>query len=220
VKNLILFGTGDIAELAHYYFTKDTDYRVVAFTVDASYISSDLFLGLPVIPFEQVEQTFPPSDNDLFVAISYAKMNRVRSGKCQEGRHKGYELASYVSSRATIFDNVVHGDNCFILENNVIQPFVRIGRNCTLWSGNHIGHHSVIEDDCFIASHVVVSGGVIVGKGCFVGVNATIRDHISLGEETLIGAGALILTSTDPQSVYAAERTNSRELKSTAIQRL
>jgi sugar O-acyltransferase (sialic acid O-acetyltransferase NeuD family) len=220
VKNLVVFGTGQIGELAHYYFAKDTDYRVVAFTVDSAFLSSDLFLGLPVLAFETLEEHFSPEDNDLFVAVSYTQMNRVRSDKCSEGRSKGFKLASYVSTRAMVFDNVVHGDNCFILENNVVQPFVRIGNNCTFWSGNHIGHHSVIEDDCFISSHVVVSGGVNVGKGSFLGVNATIRDHITLGEETLVGAGALILDSTEPQSVYAARPTEVRAIKSTKMQRI
>jgi sugar O-acyltransferase (sialic acid O-acetyltransferase NeuD family) len=220
VKNVVLFGTGQIAELAHYYFTKDTEYQVAAFTVDAEYISSDLFFGLPVIAFETLEQHFPPESNHLFVAVSYAKMNRVRAEKCRQGRAKNYTLTSYISSRACIFDNVVHGDNCFILEDNTIQPFVKIGDNCTLWSGNHIGHHSVIEDDCFISSHVVISGGVTVGKGCFLGVNSTLRDHITLGEETLIGAGTLILHSTDPRSVYVGTKTEARTISSDRIAKM
>ncbi len=220
MKNLVLFGTGQIAELAHYYFSKDSDYRVVAFTVDSKFIEGDLYLGLPVLPFETVEQNFSPENNDLFVAVSYAKMNRVRREKFAAAREKGYSLPSYVSSRACVFDNVVYGDNCFILENNVIQPFVKIGANCTLWSGNHIGHHSVIEDNVFIASHVVISGGVTVGQGCFLGVNSTLRDHITLGEETVVGAGALILSNTEPHSVYVGSKTEARTVKSYDLKRM
>jgi sugar O-acyltransferase (sialic acid O-acetyltransferase NeuD family) len=220
VKNLILFGTGQIGELAHYYFTQHTDYRIVAFTVDGAFIDSDKFIGLPVLPFENLEQTHSPQYFDLFVALSYSKMNIVRAKKYTQARDKGYNLASYISPKATIFDNVEFGDNCFILENNVIQPFVKIGSNCTLWSGNHIGHHSVIEDDCFIASHVVISGGVLVKKKCFIGVNATIRDHITLGEASLIGAGALILESTEPGSVYVGTRTEPRKMKSSNVKRI
>ncbi len=94
----------------------------------------------------------------------------------------GYSMASFISPQATILNGGVIGDNCFILEDNTVQPYARIGSNVTLWSGNHIGHHSVIGDHTFIASHVVVSGGVEIGERCFVGVNATLRDHIEGGD--------------------------------------
>jgi UDP-3-O-[3-hydroxymyristoyl] glucosamine N-acyltransferase len=81
------------------------------------------------------------------------------------------------------------GENCFILEDNTVQPFVTIGNNVTLWSGNHIGHDSCIEDDCFITRMSLVSGHVRVGAGSFLGVNATLRNSISIAPESLIAAG-------------------------------
>jgi sugar O-acyltransferase (sialic acid O-acetyltransferase NeuD family) len=133
-------------------------------------------------------------------------MNRVRASKYAHMKHLGYRLVSYVSTRCSFLTRHPPGDNCFILEDNTIQPFVTIGRNVTLWSGNHIGHDSVIGDHCFISSHVVVSGHVRIGEGCFVGVNATLRDSITVGDYTLIGAGATIMKNTPPRSVYLGHR--------------
>ncbi|MDR3616105.1 MAG: acetyltransferase [Candidatus Obscuribacterales bacterium] len=219
-RKIVIFGTGQIAELAHYYFTKDTSLEVSAFAVDGAYLTNESWLGLPVIDFATVEERFSPGEYDFFVALSYSKMNKVRSDKYGEAKAKGYSLVSYISSRATIFDNVRYGDNCFILESNVVQPFVRIGNNCTLWSGNHIGHHSIIEDDCFIASHVVISGGVTVEQGCFIGVNATVRDGVTLGRQSLIGAGSLILGSTEPESVFTGNKAQARNIKSVNISKI
>ncbi len=196
-KPLIIFGTGDIGELAHYYFTHDSDFAVAAFTVDRQYIGDALFHGLPVVPFEEVTQHFSPEAHAMFVALSYAELNDVRKRKYLEAKASGYPLASYVSSRATVLNDGKIGDNCFILENNVIQPFVTIGNDVTLWSGNHVGHHSTIGDHTFIASHVVISGGVTIGESCFVGVNATFRDHIRIGDRCIIGAGALMLADAE-----------------------
>ena len=42
-NKLIIFGAGDIAELAMYYFTKDSNYEVVAFCVDEEYKNKDQF---------------------------------------------------------------------------------------------------------------------------------------------------------------------------------
>ena len=78
-----------------------------------------------------------------------------------------------------------------------MQPFVTIGNNVVLWSGNHIGHHSTIDDDCFISSHVVVSGFCHVGKACFMGVNSTVSNNTSIGNNCIVGAGALILSDVE-----------------------
>lgn len=207
MADLVIFGAGDIARLAHHYFTRDSDHRVAAFAVDGAFRTSDVFLDLPLVDFEDVAMRYPPDRYRMFVAISYAGMNRVRAAKYDAAKALGYAFVSYVSSRCTWLTDHPAGDNCFILEDNTVQPFARIGNDVTLWSGNHIGHDSVIEDHCFIASHVVVSGHVRVGAYCFIGVNATLRNSITLGPETLVGAGALIMKDTAPKSVWVAGRT-------------
>ncbi len=217
MDKLIIFGTGDVARLAHYYFSCDNELKVTGFTVDKEYLISDVFLGLPVVDFEEIVDYSPPATHKLFIALSYAKMNRIRAQKYFKAKEMGYELATYVSSRCTFLTDKPVGDNCFILEDNTIQPFVEIGNNVTLWSGNHIGHDSVIEDHCFITSHVVVSGYVHIHKYCFIGVNATLRNSITIAPETLIGAGAIIMKDTVEKGVYVPEKTELIKTKSDKI---
>jgi sugar O-acyltransferase (sialic acid O-acetyltransferase NeuD family) len=207
MRKIVIFGGGELGEVALYYFTHDTPYQVVAFTLDSDYIEKDNFNNLPVVPFQEIEQHFPASEYDFFVALSYSKLNSLRQLKYTQAKLKGYKLASYISSRALVANNVVIGDNCFILELNNIQPFVKIGNNVTLWSGNHIGHHSEIADNCFLASHVVVSGGVKILENCFIGVNATLYDHITIAKNNVIGAGAIMSKSTEEDAIYRAQAT-------------
>lgn len=220
MRALVIFGTGDIAQLAHCYFSTDSDYRVVAFAVDAEFITESEFCGLPVIPFDQVAQKYSPETHDFFVALAYSKLNAVRKEKYLAARAMGYQMASYVSTRASVLNNGAIGDNCFILEDNTIQPFVTIGNNVTLWSGNHIGHHSTIKDHCFIASHVVVSGGVEIGEQSFIGVNATLRDHIKVGARCVIGAGALLLSDAEPEGVYIGAATERSKVPSSRLRKI
>jgi len=201
MANIIVFGINDLAELAHYYLSKDSPHSVVAFTVHKEYLTKTTFKSLPVVAFETVEEHYKPSDNMFFAPMIGHKMNRLREQIYNEGKSKGYKFISYVSSKATIFDNRI-GDNCFILENNTIQPFASIGNNVVLWSGNHIGHHSSIEDHVFLTSHVVVSGHCIIKKYCTIGVNATLRDGITIAEGSFIAMGACITKSTDPWGFY------------------
>ena len=214
MAKLIIFGAGDIARLAHYYFTHDSGHEVVAFTVDEEYREADNFLGLPLLGFENLSNDYPQAEFKMFVAMSYARMNKIREEKYRSAKERGYELVSYVSSRCSFLTEHPVGDNCFILEDNTVQPFVRIGNNVTLWSGNHIGHDAVIDDHCFLASHIVVSGYVHISRNCFIGVNATLRNSIKIAPETLIGAGAVIMKDTIEQGVYLPERARLFDKKS------
>jgi sugar O-acyltransferase (sialic acid O-acetyltransferase NeuD family) len=206
VAKLVVFGAGDIARLAHFYFATDSEHEVVAFAVDPEFRSADVFMGLPLISMAEVVQRYPPSSHKMFVAVSYRNMNRVRAAKYAEAKSLGYELVSYVSSRCTFLATQAPGDNCFILEDNTIQPFATIGNDVTLWSGNHVGHDVVLGDHCFISSHVVISGHVQIGRNCFIGVNATLRDSVRIADYTLVGAGALIMKNTTERSVYLGAR--------------
>lgn len=220
MKPVIIFGAGDIAQVAHFYLTHDSDYEVVAFTVDNAYLSATKFCELPVVAFEEIENLYPPESFDMLVAMSYAKVNKVRAKKCEEAKNKGYQLISYVSTQATTWSDLSIGDNCFILEDNTIQPFVKIGNNVTLWSGNHIGHHTEIGDNCFITSHVVISGGVKVGQNCFIGVNSTIRDHVEIADNCVLAANALILKDTQEKGVYTTKAAELSKVPSNRLRNL
>ena len=220
MRRLIIFGTGEVAQLAWHYFSFDSPYEVVAFTVDRNFIEHHEFCGLPVIPFDEIANRCLASDHAMFIALGYSKLNRLRREKYLAAKSLGYHIASYLSSRASYLSSNEIGENCFILEDNTIQPFVSIGNNVTLWSGNHIGHHSSIQDHCFLASHIVVSGGVEIGESCFIGVNATLRDHISVGELCVIGAGALLVADAEPGGVYLGQATERSRIPSSRLRKI
>lgn len=206
-RKLVIFGTRQIAEVAAFYFDRDSNYEVVAFTVDPEFIDQPSFAGRPVLPFDTITNQHPPDEHDLFVAVSYQRMNSLRATKVDAAKQAGYRLARFVSSKAIACDGFEPGENSFVMEGNVIQPYARVGSGTILWSGNHIGHHSSIGDFCFLSSHIVVSGNVTIGERCFIGVNATLREGIEIGARTLIGAGSLIMQNTKPGEVYMPEAT-------------
>lgn len=217
MAKILIFGTGDIAQIAKYYFEIDSEYDVVGFTVDRKYLDNDKFEGLPVIPFDRLVKEYPPQKFKLFIALSYSKMNSIREAKYKEAKKMGYELVSYVSSKCSYMSQFQHGDNCFIFEDNTIQPFVRIGSNVTLWSGNHIGHHSTIGDHNFISSHVVISGHCTIGNNCFLGVNATVHNNVEIASGTLLAAGAILSKNSDKNGVYLPPQSNKFKKSSDEI---
>lgn len=203
--NLVIVGDSAFAEVAYEYFTHDSCYNVVAFSVEKHYLKQDQLFGLPIVPFEEIETLYPPNSHSIFVATVYTELNRLRTRLYFEAKAKGYPLASYISSQAFVWHNCEIGEHCFIFENNVVQPFVKVGHNVIIWSGNHVGHHSVIKDHCFISSHVVISGFVTIGENCFLGVNATIVNNVTIAKDCLIGAGTLVLKDVSEDKVVKGE---------------
>jgi sugar O-acyltransferase (sialic acid O-acetyltransferase NeuD family) len=214
MSDVVIFGTTDFAQVAAEYLRVDSPHDVVAFSVHERYIDEPELLGLPVVPFEQLPERHPPASTSMFVAIGFSGVNRTRRAMYEECKGLGYELISYVNSKAIHWGELEVGDNTFVFEANVIQPFVRIGSNVIVWSGNHIGHHSRIGDHCFIASHAVISGNVRIGEECFVGVNATFRDGVKVAPRCVIGAGALIMKDTEEGEVFSVPGAKPRDMKS------
>ena len=196
-KKLILVGDSAFAEIAYEYFTHDSDYEVVAFAVEEQYLKREALFGVPVVAFERLEERYSPAGHSFFAANVYTQKNQLRTRLYKAAKEMGFTPASYISPHAFVWRNCKIGEHCFIFENNVIQPFVTIGDNVVLWSGNHIGHHSTIMNHCFISSHVVVSGFCRVGRNCFMGVNATVANNINIGDDCVLGAGALILSDVE-----------------------
>lgn len=214
-KKLIIIGSGETAEVAYEYFTHDSDFEVVAFAVNKEYKKTDSFCGLPVVEFEEIEQKYNPQDFYAFVAISSGHLNRDRSKIYHAAKTKNYRIASYVSSKAFVWHNVQIGENCFILENNVIQTNVKIGNNVTLWSGNHIGHRTIIQDNCFIASHVVISGFCEVGENTFMGVNSCVADQVKIAKDNFIAMAAVINKNTEENKIYKGHPAEASNISAT-----
>lgn len=191
-KRLVIFGTGEFGSLAKFYFTNDSDYQVVAFTAEDEYIKAETFEGLPLVPFSKVGELYPVGANEMHVALSYKRLNKTREEKYFLAKKAGYTLASYVCSKSVFWSDLSIGDNCFILENQTIQPNVKIGSNVMIWSGNHLGHGCKIQDHVYISSHVCISGHAVIGSHSFLGVNAAVRDFAKVGSSVFVAMNASI----------------------------
>ncbi|HKC19280.1 MAG TPA: acetyltransferase [Candidatus Dormibacteraeota bacterium] len=214
MSKVVIFGIGDYGRMASLYLAADSAHEVVGFAVDGAYHDRDELMGKPVMTFDTMVASHPPDRVSLLVAVGYSRLNQNRREVYERCKKLGYSFITYINSRAYQWGHVEVGENTFIFEANVLQPNVRIGDNCVLWSGNHIGHDSTIGSHVFIASHVVISGNCRIGDSCFIGVNATFRDGVHVAPRNLIGAGAVILKDTDEGDVYSVRRTEARDFKS------
>ena len=221
MNEIVIFGTGEIAELAHFYFKNDPkcDYKVVAFTVDDEFANHKEFLGVPLVPLSKLKDNFPPTKFSAHVALSYKKLNRLRQEKYELMKSMGYRLVSYINSGSTLWNDLIIGDNCFILENQTIQPTVEIGNNVMIWSTNHLGHNCKIKDHAYLASGITVSGHTIIGERTFVGVNVAFKDFIKIGSDCFITMGTNVLkdigdgSTVTSKEIFDSENIINHKLK-------
>lgn len=203
MAQIIIFGCKEFAELAHYYLTNDTDHQVVGFSVHKKYLPVEHeFLSLPIVPFEEIENEYPPEKFSFFAPFTAAKMNTMKEGIYNSIKEKGYQMVSYVSSKANVANNVQIGDNCFIQEGNTIGPFSKIGSNVMIWGSNYIAHHGIIRDHVTFASEVAIAGHCEIGQNSYMGVNSTVRNGIKIAKGTLVGIATVIVKNTEEWSVY------------------
>lgn len=215
-RPVVIFGNLRSASLAWYCLLHDSPWTVAAFTVDELYLASSQFEGLPLVPFETLEQHYPNSDYRLLIPMGYQHINGVRRARFESAKARGYGFVSYVSSRASVWPDLQIGENVLIYEHAIIQPFVRIGRNCIIRSGAHISHHCEVADHAFVAAEVAMGGEGYVGEQAFVGVGAVLRDRIRIAERSFIGAGAVVVQDTQPDGVYVGNP--ARRAGKTALQ--
>ena len=219
-KNLVIFGIGKIAEVVYYYAKEECGYNVVAFSVDESFKDKTSFKDLPVISFYDIELNYPPDQYDMFVAVGYQDLNRLREMKCKEAINKGYQLVSVISPLAHLPSNVVTGWNCFIMPPAIVHPCVEIKNNVFIWSGAMVAHHSVIEDNCWLTSCCNISGNVQMGANTFLAVNASVGHSVIIGKNCFLGANTLVTKNLEEEKVVIAESSKPLRLTSKQFLRM
>lgn len=201
-KPLIIFGASTLSSLAAYSLVHDAGRKVAAFSVDAGFVGTGTHDGLPLVAFDHLTRSFAPADYDILIPLGWKKMNALRQERCAQAKSMGYSITNYVSSSASVWPGMAVGENVFIYERSILQPFVSLGENVTVRAGANLGHHSKVGSHSFIASGVVTGGNVTIGERCFIGLGAVLRDGIRIGDRCFVGAGAVVIADTEPDCVY------------------
>lgn len=116
---------------------------------------------------------------------------------------------------AVILERAVIGDDCNICAHTFIENDVKIGDRVTIKCGVYIWDGITIEDDVFIGPNVTFTNDkmprsklykdkypqIIVRKGASIGANATILPGIEIGENSMIGAGAVVTKNVPENSI-------------------
>lgn len=201
-RRVVIVGAGGRAATAYECFSSDSPHEVAAFSVEAEYLNTATYCGIPVVPFGDIAEIYPPAEYAAFVAISPAKLNRDRSRLYKAVKSIGYSCLSYISSRAFVAQSARVGENTFVHAFAALQYGVRVGDNAVIDIGTCVAHSTLIEDDCFIGQHVAISGFCTIGRGSFLGDNSCIADTVCIAANCEVSPGAVILKDTLGDHIY------------------
>jgi len=200
-KNLIIYGDSSYAEMIAHYFQTDSEYQIIAFCVDRDYKTREKINGLPVIALEEIEDHFSTKNHHIFAAIGY-KSVRTHKVLFEKIAQLSFPVASYISSKAIVDTSCKIGINCLILPGVILEPDTTIEENCFINSGAIVCHHTCIKAHTILAAGSLIGGHTTIGESSLIGFNATVAELLQVADETLLGAGSLLLQNTEQHTMY------------------
>ncbi|MBD3905463.1 acetyltransferase [Chryseobacterium sp. Ch-15] len=134
-------------------------------------------------------------DEDLSIVICIADP-KIKKKVISKINNSHIDFPSIIHPKASITDEFVTiGKGCIICEGTIItcnieiKDFIILNLMCT------VGHDTVIEDYCSFMPSVNISGEVKIEQGVYVGTGAKIINLLDIGENTIVGAGAVVSKS-------------------------
>jgi sugar O-acyltransferase (sialic acid O-acetyltransferase NeuD family) len=200
-QELWIFGAGDLARLAKFFFERDLDRAVAGFVVDEQYVGGAVSGLLPLLSWGEYLDTVASDETCVFPAIGYRSM-RSRETIFRKILDAQQKICNLVCSTATISSCVQLGVGTFVMPGVVIEPGVVIGDNNVIWSNSTICHDSVIGSHNFVAANTVIGGRVKLGSRCFFGFSSVVGQRVSVCNDVLVGANSFLKNSVSKPGFY------------------
>lgn len=191
MDNLYIIGTSTTAEIVYQFVTTYNLYNVKGFAVNQEFKNQDSFMNLPLYSIETLDKIVNKTQDYLFVAIQWNKLNSDRKKVFEKLKFDGYKFANIISPNSLI-NGYIRGENCWIADHVVVDFGVEIRNNTFIKIGATICDNTIIGEHCFIGAKATIAGGVNIGQQCFIGVNATIFDCVTIGKKCIIGAASVV----------------------------
>lgn len=219
MDKIVIFGATQFSSMLHQIIERESAAKIVAYTINENYISDKSikhYNKYPLVPFEEIENIYPPSDYKILNSIGYLKMNSIRQSTTGNCINKGYEIFSFISKDARVFSDL-NGIGNIVLPGAFIGYDVEVGNSNIFYTGCLLTHHVKVKNNSFIAAGCTIGGYVTIGSNCFLGLNSTIKNRVNINDYSLVGASTYISKDTEAYSVYVPERSFKLEKLSTDI---
>lgn len=212
LKRVVVFGIGDFSDIVTYIIEEKLGGEIAAYTVNRCYIKGNEYHDKPLVPFEHIQEMYPPQEFDMVLGFIGKKMFQERQEIIQQIKEKEYELPNIIHPSASI-DSKIIGEGNIILQHTSVEHHCKIGSGNIIWQNVVLPHHNEIGNFNNLAPSVSLSGYSKIRNHCFVGNNVCVKNKVVIGSFAYIGAGAYVSKNVCEKQVLVPNRSYILENK-------
>jgi sugar O-acyltransferase (sialic acid O-acetyltransferase NeuD family) len=198
MKNIVIYGAGGFGRetslLIHQINRHAAKWQVIGFCDDGK-TAGEIIDHLPVLGGMSF---LNEAKEQLSVVIAIANPG-VRENIKKQLTNPHLEFPTLIHPSVVVSENCSIGEGSIICSDVVMTVNVFIGAFSIVNLKCTLGHDSILESFSALMPSVNVSGNVTVGRGVYVGAGAILLQGISIGEYSLVGAGAVVNKSFDSE---------------------
>ena len=198
----VIIGAGTYGEV-YLVYLQEAGINIVGFLDDNPKYIGQSVRGVPILggitklndlkSTEGIEAVYCPLGN-----------NKLRVKFLSMARELGYQTPNYIHPSVLISPNVTIGNGVYILLGTTIMPHTIIKDYVMISMGVHLAHHNVLEEGVFLSTGCNFGASIHAHKYAYCGISSTIMTGIhELGEDCLIGAGAVVIKDVPEKAVMA-----------------
>lgn len=113
------------------------------------------------------------------------------------------KLATIIHSQAIVSKAALIGEGTVVFANAVINPSAHIGKACIINTGAIVEHDCILKDGVHISPNATMGGTVCIGEKTWVCIGCSIAHHLTIGENSVLGAGSVVIQDV-PNNVLVA----------------
>lgn len=196
----VIIGAGTYGEV-YLAYLQEEGVDVIGFIDDAPKV--DNVRGVPVLGGMEC---LPSLKGQYGVEAVYCPLgnNKLRVKFLSYAKDLGYHTPNYIHPSVIISPNVTIGNGVYILLGTTIMPYTTVKDYTMISMGVHLAHHTVLEEGVFLSTGCNFGASIVAHKYAYCGISSTIMTGLhELGEDCLIGAGAVVIRDVEPKAVVA-----------------
>lgn len=222
MKNIVLFGGGLHANVCIDILEKAAQYTVVGIIDSQAEVGSDLY-GYPVLGRQEE-------------LLELVEQHQIEGGLVAIGdNYARCFVRDFIVSKIPdfVFVNAIHptvpigrgaslGVGNVVMAGAIINPGATVSDFCIINTGAQLEHNCFMGDFSHLSAGSVTGGKVRIGKFAAITLNVTVLDRLSIGENTVVGSGSVVLKDLpdnvlaygNPAKVIRAREPGEKFLKS------
>ena len=193
MKDLIIYGCGSLGRVIEQIVfdinQNEKTWNLLGFIDDDASKHGTEVVGYPVLGDPEVLEHYP----NIHLVMGFATPFQRKEASERVAAFRYKKFATLVHPGTWISRRVEIGQGSILYPGVHIDVDVKIGAHSIFNKLCTIGHDSIFEDFVTAAPGVNFGGNIRIGQGCEFGINSSTIQGISVGEWTVVGAGAVVV---------------------------